>query len=485
MEKKYIIAIVVIIALALIGLVSIQVYWINNAIKVKESAFHRNVSEAMIDVVNKLEKIEIADQFKKKASFFNRSKDIFRNLDSLNLLHYKELQSIRGDSSAATIDQLLQKKSTLFNEVFADMFAFNHFMDIEKRVNVNVLDSLISDELRSKGIKTEYEFGVYSASKNRMVIEKTGNFNPELFGDSYSFALFPSDMFMQPDYLMVYFPHEKTFLLTQMAGMLVISIILILVIIISFFLSINSVIKQRRLNELKTDFINNMTHEFKTPVSTIALACEALMDKDMQKLEGVSDGYINIIHEENKRLGTMAEKILQTAVIEKGKLKLLKEQVNVHEIIEEVVKNIGIQVEINDGVITKDFHATSPVVVADRLHLTNVLYNLLDNANKYSPKKPCIAVTTQDVAGGVEVAVRDKGIGISKVDQKKIFDKLYRVPTGDIHTFKGFGLGLNYVKAIIEKHGGWIRIDSEVSKGSTFTIFLPHQSTRKHKILLR
>jgi two-component system phosphate regulon sensor histidine kinase PhoR len=346
-------------------------------------------------------------------------------------------------------------------------------MDIEKRIDIKVLDSLISNQLSTKGIQTEYAFGIYSSSKNRLVLSNTENYSEDLIDKSFGYTLFPSDMFSRPDYLMIYFPHEKTFLVTQMASMLIISILLILVIIISFFLSLNSVIKQKRLTEMKTDFINNMTHEFKTPVSTIALACEALMDKDIKKIEGVSDNYIRIISDENRRLGTMAEKILQTAVLEKGKLKLKKEQVNVHEIIGEVVKNIGIQVEINDGIIIKEFHAVLPVISADRMHLTNVIYNLLENANKYSPKKPLIVISTQNVPGGVEISVKDNGIGINKADQKKIFDKLYRVPTGNVHNFKGFGLGLSYVKAIIDKHGGRITIDSELNKGSKFTFFVP------------
>jgi len=216
-----------------------------------------------------------------------------------------------------------------------------------------------------------------------------------------------------------------------------------------------------------------MTHEFKTPISTISLACEALKDTDMRKIADVTDNYVGVISEENKRLGNMAEKILLTAVLEKGKLKLTKEKVNIHKVIMEVIKNIGIQVEINDGEIIRDFRATSPVINADKVHLTNVIFNLMENANKYSPKKPKIEISTYNIAEGVEIAVKDNGIGIGKTDQKKIFDKLYRVPTGDVHDFKGFGLGLSYVKAIVDKHGGEIQLESEVGQGSVFTVFLP------------
>jgi two-component system phosphate regulon sensor histidine kinase PhoR len=483
MKKHYIILIIIIISLALIGLVGIQVYWINNAVKVKETSFNRSVNEALTQVVYDLEKLEMTSQIRQKASLYERGSDIFRSIDSINLLYYREMEQlqnagnetrIRSDSAARQrIDKLLQEKSFLFNDVFEDMYTFRHFLDVEKRIDPEILDSLIRIRLVYKGIRTIYEFGVYSTSRDRMVIEKTGNFTRELLENSNAFVLFPSDVFANPDYLMIYFPKEKQFLLTQMAGMLGISVFLILVIIVSFIFTIESVIKEKKLAGMKTDFINNMTHEFKTPVSTIALACEALTDNDIRNIEGVTENYIKIIRDENKRLGIMADKILQTAVLEKGKLKLNMEEVDIHRVLMDVIKNIAIQVEINDGTIFKDFQAVSPEIQADRVHLANVFYNLLENANKYSPKKPYIIVTTTNMDDAVEIAIKDNGIGISKSDQKKIFEKLYRVPQGDVHNFKGFGLGLSYVKAIVEKHNGHIRIDSEVGKGSIFTVHLP------------
>jgi two-component system phosphate regulon sensor histidine kinase PhoR len=483
MKQKNIALITVIISLALIGLVSIQVYWINNAVKVKQSVFDRSVNEAITQVVYKLEKSEMTEQIRKKESFFDRGSDIFRSIDSINLLYYQELESLQGkgqdqllpsDSAARQrLTEMLRNKSSLFNDVFEDMYAFRHFMDIDQRINQGHMDSLIQNELSRKGIQTEYEYGVYSTSRGHLVMEKTGRYSRELLEESMGFTLFPGDASLSPDYLMMYFPREKHFLLTQMAGMLSISVFLILVIIISFILTINSVIKEKKLAGMKTDFINNMTHEFKTPISTISLACEALSDNDIKNIEGIADNYIKIIGEENKRLGIMAEKILQTAVLEKGKLKLSIEEVDIHKVLVDVINNIAIQVEINDGTIVKDFQAISPDIQADKVHLSNVFYNLLENANKYSPRKPHIVVSTSNVEEGVEIAFRDNGIGISKSDQKKIFEKLYRVPQGDVHNFKGFGLGLSYVKTIVEKHKGHIRLESEEGKGSTFTVFLP------------
>jgi two-component system phosphate regulon sensor histidine kinase PhoR len=198
-----------------------------------------------------------------------------------------------------------------------------------------------------------------------------------------------------------------------------------------------------------------------------------LTDKGIKHSHELTENYINIILEENKRLATMAEKILQTAVIEKGQLKMKREPIDLHEVITDVIKNIRIQVEIKDGIIRKQCKATTPVLIGDKVHLTNLVYNLLDNANKYSPKKPVIIVRTENTSNGILLTIEDNGIGISKGEQKKIFDKLYRVPTGNIQDVRGFGLGLSYVKAIVEEHHGRISVESEIDKGTKFKIFLP------------
>lgn len=224
---------------------------------------------------------------------------------------------------------------------------------------------------------------------------------------------------------------------------------------------------------MKNDFINNMTHEFKTPISTIALACEALKDKDIQKSELVYNNYIGVISEENDRLGSMAEQILQTAVLEKGQLRLNVVDVDMHEIIRQAVKSKRIAAHNQGGAIELQLKASQPILTGDPVHLTNVMVNLIDNALKYNINKPCVVINTVNNAHSLLVRVQDNGIGISKSNQKKIFDKLYRVPTGNLHDFKGFGLGLNYVKATTELHNGMISVDSEPGHGSTFTLQLP------------
>jgi len=224
---------------------------------------------------------------------------------------------------------------------------------------------------------------------------------------------------------------------------------------------------------MKNDFINNMTHEFKTPISTIALACEALKDKDIQKSESIYNNYIGVIGEENSRLGMMAEQILQTAVIDKGQWKLNKEVVDMHAIIVQAVLSKRIAAEEKGGVIKTQLKAGKTMINGDPTHLTNVVVNLMDNALKITMNVPEIIVNTINAKDSLLIRVQDNGIGISKSNQKKIFEKLYRIPTGNRHDVKGFGLGLNYVKATVELHDGSITVDSEPGRGSTFTIKLP------------
>jgi len=225
--------------------------------------------------------------------------------------------------------------------------------------------------------------------------------------------------------------------------------------------------------EIRDDFVNNMTHELKTPISTIGLACEALNDPDMRRSEKQFKYFIGMIQEENKRLGTLVDNVLKAAVFGRGEMELRTDPVNLHEVIQGVIHNLAIHVKKNGGSLRCVLNAADPVIKGDKVHLTNVVINLIDNGIKYTPKKAQIVISSSNFEGGIELCISDNGIGISKEEQKKIFDKLYRVPTGNVHDVKGFGLGLSYVKAVVEKHRGEITVESEPGKGSTFRIRLP------------
>lgn len=476
MNKKLVFTIIIFMTIALMGLMSIQVYWIRNAIAVKQSNFVRSVDEALSNVVFKLEIIERDYNLKQQMERAKKMPSTFQILDSINKQSIIEMAGLNTREEF----EKFARSSFITQNAIDQLMGIKNKRPIEERINKSLLDSLISNELDRYGISTQYEYGIYNLDRNAMVLQKTGAFPTELLeGRNFNFALFPGDMKFSDNYLFMYFPNERRFIVSQLWGLLVISAVLLIVIILSFYTSVSIIFRQKKLSEMKNDFINNMTHEFKTPISTISLACEALKDKDILKTESLYSNYISIIDEENFRLKGMAEKILQTAILEKGELKLKKEWVDLNEILNQAIKKIKLQVESKGGRIFKDFQVESLKLKADKMHLTNVVLNVLDNANKYNLEKPEILISLLEDEAGAIIRIQDNGIGIGKAEQKKIFDKLYRVPTGNVHNFKGFGLGLNYVKAIIDKHEGKIDVSSELTKGTTFEIFLPFGDLKK------
>jgi two-component system phosphate regulon sensor histidine kinase PhoR len=471
MNQRVIIFIIFLITLALVGLMIIQVYWINTAYTVREGIFEKEVSGAGRQVVQDLARIEMTRLYESQKKAFSEPESYFNTLDSINTILLHEMKSITTKRDL----EIFYNKYFMARDLIQDMFIMPYQLPIEMRIDKVLLDSLLITTLESKEINTRFEFGIFNRLKDSLVIQKTGRYTESLMNpqESFHFELFPDDMMPDPDVMMLYFPHERRFLFSQMWQLLAISVVLILIIIVSFSYIIITIYRQRKLSEMKSDFFNNMTHEFKTPVSTISLACEALMDEDIKKSDELYKTYINVINEENKRLGDMAEKVLQSVTVEEGELSLNRQPADIHDILAEAIKNTGMQVEIKDGQIIKDFGAGKTNIMIDRVHITNVVNNLLDNANKYTPVKPRIVVSTRDTAEGLMFCIEDNGIGISKANQKKIFDKLYRVPAGNVHNYKGFGLGLSYVKSIVEKHGGKVHLESELEKGTKFEVFLP------------
>ncbi len=477
MNKQLIAGIIVVMTIALIGLMGIQVYWIGDAVKVKEATFVRDVNQAINHVVVTLEKEEMQRQFERQAKLMNKRANIISSYDSISRSMKSELQT---PMTMQEYQNFLQR-NIIAQEMIQEMiFGFKQAYNQEPELQPIRLDSMISSELYKHGINTTYEFGIYSPSRNAMLIQKTGRYPQQLLSEGFAFEMYPTlGSPRLSDQLLMYFPNEKRFLMQQLWDLLGISGLLILVIILSFSATIFTIIRQKKLSEMKNDFVNNMTHEFKTPIATIGLACEALRDKDVQKSDGLYSTYISMIDEENKRLGTMAEQILQTAVMEKGELRLKHEAVDLHNIIAESVATKKLQADQKGGKILQTLNAEKCLVEGDTVHLKNVVLNLLDNAIKYAETTPEIQVSTRNIPHAIELSVKDNGPGISKANQKRIFEKLYRVPTGNVHNVKGFGLGLSYVKSIVERHGGTINLNSELKKGTTFYIRLPLNGTAK------
>lgn len=464
--------IIALVTMATIGLMLIQVYWIRDAVKVKQAVFFRDVSEAMGKVIFELDRIRFEERSLQQRKNYLKQRSLQQMHDSLSRAIFNGMQNIKTTGELDIFIQKTNQASEALEQLSVRLLGSNTETGLLNKKDV--IDSLIGSELRKKRIRTAYEFGILSPATHSMILQKTGLYPEELVNESFIFDLSPLGIsYGFPNKLLLYFPNERNFIIRQLWLLLLVSVFLFLVIILSFSFSIFVINKQKRLSVMKNDFINNMTHEFKTPISTIALACEALKDRDVQKSESIYNSYIGVIGEENSRLGIMAEQILQTAVIEKGQLKLVSETLDMHQIIEQAVNSKKISAEEKGGEIHTQFKAEKSTLVGDPTHLTNVVVNLLDNALKYNLNVPEILVNTINNKDSILIRIQDNGIGISKSNQKKIFEKLYRVPTGNLHNFKGFGLGLNYVKATTELHNGTISVDSEPGKGSTFTIQLP------------
>ena len=463
---------IVMVTFATIGLMMIQVYWIRDAVKLKQAIFVKDVKQAISHVIYEIDILRREDRIIKQRKFFEEHQSSLQTYDSLNQVMNYNYKNINDQTD---VDKFVQS-SNLANKLLSDLtFSYNqrdpgNFYYNKK----SLIQALIKHALKEKDINTTFEFGIYSPATNSMILQKTGKYPDELLNESFWFDLTPlGSLFTLPNRLLIYFPNEKKFIISQLWIMLAVSVVLFLVIIVSFSFSIYTIYRQKRLSIMKNDFINNMTHEFKTPISTISLACEALKDKDIKKTESLYDNYIGVIREENVRLALMSEQILQTAIIDKGQLKLKKSINNMHDIINVAISSKKMAVDSKGGKIKVDFNAKHFDISGDNIHLTNVILNLLDNAIKYCIEAPDIVVNTINNGNSLLIRVKDNGIGISKSNRKKIFEKLYRVPTGNIHNFKGFGLGLSYAKAIIYQHGGEVSVDSEPGNGSTFTIKLP------------
>lgn len=511
MKKQYIYILIGIITASLIGLVVIQIYWIDNAVILKEEGFKRNVRSALFSVSNRLDKIDATYRIKahkQGQQLFNQRMNVLNNsiqneADSVayfenNGTTYRINEQQYGDGYQKTIQSESENghlgfqinvqgqvtftglgfpngQQSVLNGMLEDL-ASSTYRPMQDRINKNGIDSLLKLELLNRGIKAKFQYGVFDYDGKELIVDSVSNINKIRQSDFYT-QLFPNDVLEIPHFLTIYFPYQKGYLLTTMWLMLSTSVLLLIIIVWAFTFTIQTIFKQKKLSEVKNDFISNMTHELKTPISTISLACEALSDKDMSDNKEVRGNYVGMISQENKRLGLLVESVLKSATWDKGDLKLKKDEFDLHDVINSVSENILIQVENKYGKINKDLAAEKSLIIGDEVHVTNLVNNLVDNANKYSPFKPEITITTINYKEGILFTVADKGEGIKKENLTKIFEKFYRVPTGNVHNVKGFGLGLNYVKAIIEKHGGEISASSVYAKGTIFNIYIPFNTT--------
>ena len=476
MSRKLIWILTVYMGLALASLIIVQAYWIKNAVLVKDKQFDQLITRSMIDISREIEQREASkiimhhnDPLSADSGFISRSRragplqpgSAFRDpaRDTMEI----------GRMNRQEADAWLKNRREFIDRVIGSMFLLSP--EIEKRISPVEMEETIRKVLNETGIDLPFEYAVIRWN-NEMAFGSPA-YNPAAEAEYYRVQLFPEDVFHNSNFLSVYFPEKKSFLFKSLSYIALSSLVLTLAIVLSVAFSVVIIFRQKRLSEIRNDFVSNMTHELKTPISTISLASQMLGDKSIPPEVKNTEQIAKIITEECRRLGNQVEKVLQTSVFDKGMLKLRLGEVNIHEIITSAIENFSIQVRSRNGKISLSLMAENFILQADQVHFTNVLSNLLDNAIKYCTRNPEIRIETADKNGFIEISVGDNGIGINRNEQKRIFEKFYRVPTGNVHTVKGFGLGLSYVKMIVEEHHGHIDLDSELYEGSTFKIYLP------------
>ncbi len=457
MKRRSIWIIIVLMSVAMIGIGALQMYWINWSIKLGKENFEINIQDALKDV----------------SEYLRRQEQIETN--SINFSNDSEKEKRLKKIQSQNLDLRLR--------------------EVEKRLpSPAKLQQLIDSKLSANGIFTEYRYGVFSTRRNSFVI-KNGNYQVDDFGPQvvvpeytdgelqlinsrYRIDLYTS-VNSTPGYLYLHFPYLNSFVWTSTWKSLLAALLFTGAILFCFIYTILIVFRQKKVSEMKTDFINNMTHEFKTPIATISLAADSIKSPKISGNVDKVTRFANIIKQENKRMLEQVEKVLQMAKFDRENLNLKLSQVDLHTVINQAVANISLQVVQKEGNVEAKLQASKFIIEADENHISNIIHNLLDNANKYTPEKPQIKVSTLDRAESIEITIQDNGIGLSKEAQKHIFEKFYRVHTGNLHDVKGFGLGLSYVKALVTAHSGTVKVKSELGKGSRFILNIPYSQPKQ------
>jgi two-component system phosphate regulon sensor histidine kinase PhoR len=420
--KKVFPLIVVLITLSVIGIIFIQMSWIRNAISLRQKQHEQDISHAISEI-----KEGAYDEFLK------RTGDIGYLNQETKMYHLQNFTS-----------QILSQ-----DEIF----------------------QIIKSSLERNNIKEPFEFAITNIF--RTPIMESRGFQQEYYNtETRDITLTPAEAnFLET--LHLYIKEDKNYILRKMGWIIGASVLFTTIIISAFALTVRTLFTQKKLSEIKSDFINNMTHELKTPLATISLAIDALTNEKVIHDTDKIKYYSGMIKDENKRMNKQVEKILQAARIEKQDIKLTLQKLYAHDIIHKVADNLALQIQERNGTLTLKLNAPNQIIEADDVHFSNIIFNLLDNAIKYSKDQPVIEVETQKAGDMLAIKVKDNGIGMNKETQSRVFEKFYRAHTGNLHNVKGFGLGLSYVKAMVEAHGGRAKVESTPGKGSAFTVFFP------------
>jgi two-component system phosphate regulon sensor histidine kinase PhoR len=517
-------------SISLIGIIFVQGYWIKQSVEDKEEQFYSVVTEVLNKVTEKIEKRELADytsellkirdsiggqvktpdllkniffmerdmnsneityyshgileeNYNVPATFFDNNSlgfssdsTVLKNYTSIrNKTIFKEEFGLDGRSNTLTPIQKVEKiggftpmEKVAYEDVFKEKAKTQ---PIHQRVTKQEIELLLDQELKNRNIDTEYQYGIYSRGLPTKV--RSHKFKISNSSTPYKYPIFKDSEGESNFTLLVTFPAKKKYLIQTVLPMAILSLLFTLVIVMAYTSAIYQIIKQKQIAEIKSDFINNMTHEFKTPIATINLAVEAIRNPKIIEDKEKVERYLNMIKEENKRMHAQVENVLRISKLEKKQLDISKDKVDVHDIIHDAFAHVELIVADRGGYINLHLDAEHSEILANDMHFTNVVVNMLDNAIKYSPDAPKIDVYTELANTSIIIKIKDQGAGMSKAVLKKVFEKFYREHTGNIHNVKGHGLGLSYVKRIVEDHQGEVYAESEKGKGSTFYLKLP------------
>ena len=519
MRKKIFIVIVILMSISLVGIVTVQVFWIGNAIEIREKQFSHDVNYALARTNERLYKKDFVDftvqfmdfiQNKKFAKQADFTKFVYEQINTSTNETFRFASSgvyensvYKGLNSFFKNDSILISSVSSKNDVYkvknltdntelskvndVERFTFfnslseiekmnledtyhNKVKPIETRLSEELVKEIFSKELSNLSINIEYDFGVFDSGVLTSLRTNKFKITDE---NTFTAPLFTKDRHQNNYSLQVAFPKKEHYIFSDIGVMLLLSIFFTIIIMVAFASSLYQMVKQKKISMIKTDFINNMTHEFKTPIATINLALDSIKNPIIINDNEKVLKYVSMIKEENKRMHAQVENVLRISKLEKNQIDIDKMAVDYFEILEDAISHTALLLEDKNGKVEIYNNQTKSEGLGNEFHLTNVFVNIIENAIKYSEGAPEIVVFIENTVKYLTVKIKDKGIGMSKTFQKQAFEKFYREQSGNVHDVKGHGLGLAYVKEIIDNHQGRVFVESEKGKGSTFTIILP------------
>ena len=496
MSKSKFALLIIMMSLSMVGIIWVQAIWIRNAYEISNENFNNVVVSSLNSAAEYIMSSQRMNYYNNYSPAAFSSGVGYRSGMSMTIQNYSSIDSAGvsveitnqvyssfADTAGHRSRPVSERRQEISDWVQQHIDEFHnlsnqHILEIyqwEKTLDVNNedIDNALKQTFAYAGIETPYEFAVIKNGRVQEGTFKKAN-NLDFFKSSgYMVRLFPNNIIGQDVILSVVFPARTNYVFKQVFWLLGGSLAFSLFIVATFGLSLFFIVRQKKISEMKSDFLNNMTHEFKTPIATISLAADTISNPKVINDEAKILQFIGMIKKENNRMNKKVEKILQIASLDKNEIQFNFENISLHTVIDHVIETIEIQAQRKNGQIIKLYNALNPVINGDQEHLSNLVNNLLDNAIKYSPENPEIIIATANVDNGLILSVEDKGIGMTKSVQSKIFERFYRQSSGNIHNVKGFGLGLHYVRTIVEAHKGTINVTSEPEKGSRFEVFLP------------